>query len=417
MSRPSLPIAVVALLAVLSATAAGGVVLVSSNATTPVVPTAPGEPNHLTINASEVGASNTTAVNLDVGASITADSASLRADFIETSFQRAIANARTEANRTEIRLRTLQRLENASERLRERNKQTIAAYATGDRASGSFLQTRARITTRAEELHGIISTISDSLPFQPQEDVVDRVNYQRGQLRAMQGPISTEAANAIIGGGDRPIFYAEASDSGYTLARIADGTYHRETFLGSQWRPDVADQFATDPDGALDAVRNRSAAIYPWVVENKDAGGGVFGGGIYWRSWEIPGGMLRIYLDGGTTNVFREFQARALPSFNTTELSNRTVEDVRISVDRTYATGPAAVTLHDAASGEAINGTVVIGSRDPVPVGDDGRFWFVQPRHPVRINATAGATDLSVTLSDSVPATTPQPRATPGSEG
>ena len=110
---------------------------------------------------------------------------------------------------------------------------------------------------------------------------------------------------------------------------------------------------------------------------------------------------MSVYLSGGTTNVFREAQTRTLSSFDTTEVVNRTVESVTLSVNRTFETGPAEITLTDATGGAPINGTVTVGNREPVPLGSDGRLWIVEPRGDVRINATAGTTEISATLTGS----------------
>lgn len=396
MPRLSLAVAVVVLLAATATVAAA--VGPAAVGTVPVVNTTDDGPNHLAINESDVAASETTTADFDVGTAIAADSASLRATYDESSFQRTMANAETETNRTRIRLRALAPIESASADLRERNQVAIEAFATGELSATEFLDERARITARADELHRVVSAIHDSLPsYQPPEDTTRRVNYLRGQLRAMQGPISTEVASQTVRGGERSSFYVEASDSGFTLAQITGGNYQRETFLGDAWRPDLADRFAKTGD-ALGAARNRSATLYPWVIDNQEAGGGMFGDGIYWTSWDIPGGEVGIYLDGGTTDVFHEIQTRAVLSFDRTEVINRTSESIRITVDRTYESGPAAVTLRNVGSGTPIEGTVAIGDRDPVPVGPDGTLWFVEPRNDVTITATADGTDFSVTV-------------------
>lgn len=397
MSRPSLA-AALAVLALATVTVAAASV-VPALAATPVVSPAGDGPNHLAINESDVTVSNTTAIDLDVGVAVSADSAALHAEYLSGTFQQAMANANTEANRTAIRRQMLARIAKASDRLRERNRAAIEAYAADDLTTEEFLVERARITTRADELHDVLSSIHDSLPrFNSPEDLAAAVNHHRGQLRVLQGPISVAAANRTARGDVGGSFYVEASDSGYTLAHIADGTYHRETFLGSDWDPGGTDQFATNPEGALDAALNRSATLYPWVVDNKEARGGVYVAGIYWRSWELPGGRLTVYLDGATTDVFREHQSRVLLAFNRTEVVNRTVDSVRFTVDRTYETGPAAVTLSDATTGEPLDGTVTIGDRDAESVGADGTVWFVEPRRDVAINATADGADFSVSV-------------------
>ena len=399
MSRPSLAIVALSLV-VLTASVAGAVGPRSLGSTTPVVGTTPGEPNHLAINDSAVAAHNTSSVDFDVGTAIAADSAALQAQYSESSFQRAYEAAETEANRSQVRERALTRVENETARLRQRNADAIASYANGERSAASFLRERARISARANELHSVVLSIKDSLPYRPSEAFTERINNADGQLRVLQGTISTRIVDETARGDAAAPVYAEVSDTGYTLARITDGTYVRETFLGSDWQPQAGDQFAAN-QSPLDAAKNRSTELYPWVIDNKRAGGGVFRyGGIYRIGWVLPGGELTIYLDGGTTNVFRESQTRALPSFNTTETINRTSNSLQLTVDQTFESGPTRVSLVHADTGAPIDGSVTVGDAEPVPVGEDGVYWFVQPRGEVSINATAGSTDLSVTLAD-----------------
>lgn len=398
MSRPSHAV-VVLVLAFSAVSVAGAVGQDTAATTTPVVGPPAGGPNYLAINGSDVAAHNTTTVDLDVGTAIAADSAALDANYTTSQFERTLESATDDANRSQIRDATLTRLENATDRLRERNRDAIQAFGNGDLSAAGFLRERARITLRANELQGVAATIENSLPYQPPEDVVDRVNTVQGKLEGMQGPISEMTARRIVRGSGGPDIYVEVSDSGYTLANVSDGTYGRETFLGDASRPEAEDNFAAGTDDPLDPASNRARELYPWVVENKIAGGGMFGGsGVYRTGWSLPGGKLTVYLDGGTTDVFRESQVRALPSFNTTTTIDRTNESLQLTVNRTFASGPAKITLRDVPSGEPVNGTVTIDNGEPIALGEDGTRWIVEPRGDVTVNATAGTTRFSATL-------------------
>lgn len=414
MSRLSLAVAVLVLLAVGAVTAVGAVDLASQESTTPVVPTTPGEPNHLAINASEVGAANTTAAAFDVGTAISADSGSIRAEYARHWFDAAYANASTDQARLQVVEELADQLGGRIADLEDRNRETAAAYARGSISATQFLRERARIQSRADQLQQTSADVVASVP-QRFEDPVVHVN---GRLIALQGPISGDIANDIVRSGDGERVYVEVSDSGYTLAHIADGEYTRETYLDAARYPEQPEQLANG-SGGLNAARNRVLDFYPWIEDNQESPLSVRGyqRGIYQVNQGFPGGEIRVLLSGGTTNVYREHQTRILPSFNTTEVINRTRGDAQIAIERTYETGPASITMRDATTGDPIDGTVEIGGRDSVSVGGDGTYWFVEPRGEVTVNATAAGTDVSVTFSSPAEPPTAPSRTTPGSEG
>lgn len=410
MSRPSLAVAAVALLAVLSAAAVG---VAAQEATAPVSPTTPDGPSHLAINSSDVAASNTSAVEFDVGTAISTDSASLQSEFNTLWFQEAYANASTEANRTDVIERFTGRIEDQTSELEMRIQENTAAYASGSITASQYLRERARVHARADRLQQAATTVREQLPSRLHDPVV----HAEGHLMPLQGPISeTLATDVVRSGGERTV-YVEVSQSGYTLVRLADGVYTRETYLSDARYPERPERLANGTGGTTAAL-DRVTELYPWVHENRESPLSTFGyDGIYRISRGYPGGEIRVSLSGGTTEVFSEQQTRSLASFNTTEVINRTSEDVRIAVERTYETGPASVTMRDATTGDPIDGTVEIGGRDSVSVGGDGTYWFVEPRGEVTVNATAAGTDVSVTFTSPAEPPTAPSRTTPGSEG
>lgn len=404
MSRPSL--VVLALVLALSSVAVAGAIAQESGTTTPLQEATPGEPNYLSINASDVSASNTTTIGLDVGTAIAADSGDLRSNYAETRFRQAYTGAETDANRTEAVRVVVDRLENASQTLRERNADHVQAFARGSLSASAFVRERAQISARAATLQSTASTIQTTVSRDPMYStpptLASRLSDLGGELEALQGPVSETARQELVRGESSSPIYAETSDSGYTLARVDDGLYVRETYLGSQWRPDQPDQFVQNTTNAVTAAETRAMELYPWVRTNH-AGGSAFdlGGGIYRVRRALPQGELTIYLSGGSAEVFRESQARTVTTFNTTESVNQTQGSTRLTVNRSFETGPAVIELRDTRTGAPINGSVAIGNRDPVWLGDDGRHWIVDPRGEVGLNATAGTTRFSTTLEGS----------------
>lgn len=395
MSRPSIAVALV--LAALSVVAVAGAVTTASTAT-PVLDTTPGEPNHLAINDSDVAAANATTVDVDVGAAVSADSAALRGTYERLRFERAYANASSSSAQSRLVENTTDRLLNATRRLEARDRENVAAFARGSIDADAFLRERARIQARADRLQGVSERVSSSLPGSLGGDL----NAVTGRLEALQGPISAGVLDDLVGGDGEGRIYAEVSDSGYTIANVSDAGYTRETYLGEAYRPEQVRQFPANGTSHLQAAENHAMQLYPWVRANQ-TGSSVFvpGPGIYRIYKGMPGGEMTVYLDGGTAEVFRESQTRQLVNATKHEAVNHTSDSVRLTVNATYETGPAQVTLRDVTTGEPVDGTVTIGSREPVPVGDDGTHWFVQPRGDVRINATAGTAELSATLPGS----------------
>lgn len=393
--RPSLAAVVLVVLALSAVAVAGAVTQESAGATTPVVNTTTSGPNYLAINESDVQQANTTTITLNVGNAISADSGSIRATYVRLQFEAAYENASTDEARTNVVERFRQRLANATAPLEARSRSNVAAYASGSITADQFLRERARIQSRADQLQGTTSNLRDQLP----QDLRNNLNGVHGRLEVLQGPISSTAVDVLRGESEQTT-YVEVSTSGYTLASISNEEYTRETYLDEARYPRQPDQFANGT-GVLLAAQSRAIELYPWVGDNQagENAASASGPGIYRVVKGFPGGELRIYLSGGTTDVFREHQTRTLESFNTTQTVNRTVDSVRLTVNRTYETGPAEIRLQDASTGQPIDGTVTVGNRDGASLGGDGREWVVEPRGDVAINVTTGTTNVSTSFS------------------
>lgn len=393
MVRPS--IAIVVLVLALSAVAvAGAVVQENAGSAAPVVGTTPGEPNHLAINESEVARSNATTLNLDVGSAVSADSSSIQASYVTLRFEAAYENASTEETRSQVLAQFRARLGNRTTALEARDRANIGAYASGSITTDRFLRERARIQSRATQLHQSLSDITGGIESE--------FNGVDGRLEVLQGPVSSTAADDLVGPGNGQSIYLEVSDSGYTLASVSGSEYTRETYLDDARYPEQPDQLANGTSG-LTAAQNRAMELYPWVRANQANISSTFprGPGLYRVNKGFPGGEMSVYLSGGTTDVFREHQTRSLDSIDTTQAINRTDDSVRLTVNRSFETGPAEIRLLDTATDTPINGTVAVGDRDRVWTGEDGRLWVVEPRGGVQLNATAGTTRFSTSLSGS----------------
>jgi hypothetical protein len=121
-------------------------------------------------------------------------------------------------------------------------------------------------------------------------------------------------------------------------------------------------------------------------------------------------GRLNAYVDGRTGDIFRETQWRPLDSLENNETISGTRDNLRLTVNRTYAGGPLRIELVDAESGDPVDLTVTIGPPDGRSqvvgsTGPDGVLWTVSPAAEYTVTAinTEDPTAVSITLQPSSP--------------
>ncbi|MFB6308422.1 MAG: hypothetical protein ABEH35_03750, partial [Haloarculaceae archaeon] len=164
----------------------------------------------------------------------------------------------------------------------------------------------------------------------------------------------------------------------------------------------ATDQFTQGDTHRINAANTRAFELYPWVTNHtvSPTSRALGRTGIYRFHADHTQGELTAYIDGGTTNVFRESQRLDPTSMLTGGNVTRTGTAVRVRVNRSHPTGPMRVSLSNPSTGVAVNGTVHINGQPVGTTGDDGHLWVIEPRGSTVVNATTDdGQSVTVTLS------------------
>lgn len=352
--------------------------------------------NYATIPNEEVTRTGITSDGLSLSTAIDGDTSRLQSDFVRISFEQSFEQATTDAEKKAAIRTAADRIARHKEDLQRRDRAAVQGYANGTMTAAEFTRERARIHKKAHQLQTTIqhvySVARDDDSYSPSTALRTRLLNVAGELEVLQGPVSEHVSRASGGQTSGQTLYAEASGEGYTLAYVTEDTYVRETYLGNERDENATDAFdeADVPRG--NAARLRGHELYQWVVNHSLSPTihGLGRSGIYRFTADFTDGELTAYLDGGTTNVFRESQHHklsAMPVSNTITNHNGTLD---MRVNKTYESGPLHVELTRNGTSLPRDGTVMVDGEPVGQTGDDGSLWIVEPRGPDRIQATSG---------------------------
>jgi hypothetical protein len=303
-----------------------------------------------------------------------------------------VREAETDEERQRRILEAVSEIEQAQVSLRSDQREAIGAFADGRIDARSLLVRLARIDARAaalDERRAQLDALSEATEDFSLES--GRLPAIETELRIYSGPLREHLVEVLRGEEPPTRFYVAATTDGVVLSAIVDDTYVRETY-----REDLRSAGAAtiDLDDALDNV---TAGAYPVVWAIKTNADGTGSGGSLIVRVPHPRGNLTAFVDGGSRNVFREYQVRPLASF----VDNRTAtgfgDGLRLTVNRTYAGGPMRVRLEEVATGEPRDLLVTVRPPDGNSIrlgrtGSDGVLWTLTPAGQFTV-ATFRATD------------------------
>lgn len=350
--------------------------------------------NYASIPADNVTTSAYGSATVDVGTTIAADAASLRGTYRTNAFEDRFYAAEGSNERDDIIAQDIQQAEERTETLRQQRSDVIEAYASDEISTESFVRRLTLIDSEAQRIARTvdrIKTVSRTSSYSLPRSLDAKLENLRGELEVLRGPVAQRAASAVAGGDPIESIYVESSDSGYTLAMVTGDSYYRETYLADERQPDATDQFRESDLYLVNAANRRGVELYPWVTNDTSPSGQALGEtGIYRFRAEYTRGDLTAYLDGGTTNVFRESQRQTVTAVPVTDTVSASNGSLRVQVSRTYETGPMNVTVTSIETGEPIDTAVSIDSSRVGRTGDDGTIWAVEPRPGVPLTVRSG---------------------------
>lgn len=384
----------VTLLLLASAFAPMGVGADDAAETNPLIVSINDSANYLTVSNQEVTRTAITTDGLSLSTAVSGDTAALQSEFSMVLFEQSFQEATTDAEKTAAIRTAADSAEGRHETLQKRDRAAVRAYANGSITASEFTRERARIYTAATDLRNSIrriDTIARSEDgYSPRASQRVRLANVAGELEVLQGPVSDHVGQAAGGETDGQTIYAEATDDGYTLAYVTDDTYVRETYLGADRDAEAADSFEESDAPRGNAARLRGYELYPWVANNSLSPTiqGLGTSGIYRFTADYTSGELTAYIDGGTTDVFRESKRQKLSTVQFSNSITATNGSLDVRLNATHDSGPLKIEVMDSETGVSTNGDVEVDGEPVGETGADGTLWIVEPRGQNRITVT-----------------------------
>jgi len=356
--------------------------------------------NYLTMAPPAVESTGHATVGLDVGLAVSTDGRNLQTTHELRSFRQRFAAAETDENRTAAYEATITSIEERTDELRARSVGLISSYAQRSVTAETLVRERAAISAEAASLQQVVDELNlvarQRLGYDLPDEHGARLENVDGRLAILQGSIADRTARLAASGSSHQVVYVESSTSGATFALMEGDTYVRETYLGDEYDPSAPDQFADGDGNPIERVLQRATQLYP--TTNSEGVSAVGTTGVYQYNAMFEGGLVSVYIDGATTNAFRESLQADAPSFPPSERAETRSGAVTLQVNRTFSTGPMEIELVDSTTGTGLDGSVTVDGQPVGNTGLDGRLWAVEPRGEVTVEASTPEENLTLVL-------------------
>jgi|GEM_PF-525468 len=353
--------------------------------------------NYLDIADGDVEREGYARTGSDAVGAIERNVARIRSNYTTRSFSHAHETATESETVTGIRSEVT-RLESEIEALSERHRTAIDRYTDGTWTSERFLRELSTLDAEARGIDARFEHLEDSVILPLPTNLRTEIQALKIELVSLRGPVRAHIGDAIVGDRDPFVVYTAASRDGLVTAYTDDQLLFREAFLGSNRADTGPNRFVSEDDPrGFSAADQRAKELYPWAYAY--GGGGVdtfVNTTIYQVSLDNPHGILDVYLDGRTTDAFREIQRKGLDLLPTDPVEN-TSDGVHLRINRTHGTGPMELTVTNE-TGAPLNATVTVNGYHVGATGADGRLWTVTPSLGVDV-AVETADGRTVTLT------------------
>jgi hypothetical protein len=333
--------------------------------------------------------------DVDVGVAVAGDVAAIRGTHESLAVEQAMGAQNRTARVTRLRA-ILATLENRTAATERALREARVAHLEGDLSRDELARTLARYGARADALESIRTTVEDvatSMNPLPGTAVTNAQNLEAA-LETIGGPGTDRLRDRYRGNRSAGATYLSiAGEDGLVVASVAEGTLYREALEADQRRVGGTDRFADTDEPEISVALRRAAELYPWAFEQGSAAQPLRGYGnttVYRITAEHPHGTLSTYLDGTTRAPFYEIQRLRAGAVPVRDSVTEAADGLRLTINRTQATGPMGVTVVREATGSPVDAVVSIDEARIGRTGDDGHLWTVQPGGEATVTASTG---------------------------
>jgi hypothetical protein len=375
---------------------------------------------YLTIGPDATESTGYQRATLDVSGTLALDTRGLDGRYRQLVLDERFAATDSTAKRRELLQTNADRIESRIDGLQRRQSTAVREYNNGTRTAREFVIELARIHTAAGRLGVAAGRVADRARSIPGSTIDGQpaVSWARNrgvELGPLRGPVRERIAMTLRGQNTAPLdastapklegveavpderlealdLYVATTSEGVVLATVDDGRHSREAYLPSERANDSTGSL-TDITAALDRVADR----YPWTWNNSVSRNarGNRQAGIYRFTLFYDHGRLTTYLDSRSGEVFAEQQRNRLSGIPTADPIRRTSGKLRLTINRTYPTGPVELSLADRA-GEPVDGRITIANHTVGRTGTDGLLWAVAPRNSATVTARANGDTVRI---------------------
>ena len=282
--------------------------------------------------------------------------------------------------------------------LDDREREAVREHASGERSDGELVETLLGNYYEATKLLEVLEHLDDRADSVPGYSLSSSdVREDRRAIEAHRTPVKSDIAAMAeeFGATDRFEFLIQTSQDGYRLSTIEGQTYAFETTRFDNYDPDAPDQFA-DQNQTSDGL-DYAEELYPWAG-SEGSPDYTQAGSIHDVRFTDNDFDVRMFIDGGTGEVYREFQELSIDSLPIVEEWTVDDDDLELSIQATPADGPVEVTVTDAETGEPEQATIFVDDHELGETDEDGTLWFVPPMGEYELTAETETGSVNTTI-------------------
>lgn len=363
--------------------------------------------------------------NIDVGASVAAETERLRGQYRTHAFESEFDAAGDSAEKLATVSAAVNRINETLDSVDQRHGALLTAYGAGDRSASGLLRELAKTRATADAQSALADRIEEVVDADDDVTLPASLDAQfttlPTEMLILPGPVLEEYERGAMGGNDTGPVYVHGTGTGATFA-LPDDVVTNRGILSVDQEPAIdightrqathrdarnksaIDQFAATDQNRIVAALERAESLYPEISVTSVSA--PFGGTNVYRTAGLhqdTTGALQAYLDGGTTDAYHELTVRDatdLPHAETT-----TDEGVEVTVAAGEATGPMYVSVRS--GGEGIeNGDPLAGATVEIgdqTVGTTDEAGVLRTTRPVLEDSVTVTTAAGETVSTPIP--------------